>query len=599
MRSFISIVMGIVAITGFVLLNLPEPVVTERTTNSDSDSNLQTWRFLNATWFDGQRWQSGELLIENGQVVDAIKGSANELDVAGRYIIPGLIDAHTHTWGDALRQALQFGVTTELDMFTQPNVVQQARRQRDRLTATTEADLFSSGVLATSPRGHGTEYGLKIPTLNSPSEALSFVRQRHQEGSDYLKIVYHHQPNYGPYTSIDRATLKALIQAAHHEGMMAVVHASHLEAARHAVEDGADGLVHMISDQPIDTAFIELIKQKNTFIVPTLTVIAAMAQQSSTEFLLPESYVGSVLSTSQKHQLKSTFDHAGHRQKALTIAIENTRKLSQAGIDILSGTDAPNPGTAHGISLHNELFLLQQAGLSNTQLLQTASSAANKRFNIGSRGLLTIGSRADLLILSLDPRENIQHTQAISMIMKNGFWVNLTSTSNATSTLPVYDFTEISAEDFSLTPTIKFSATSDQMFSGHSIAHLKVSPSTCSNTPALVIDGEIKDGFPYPWSGLMLPFSQNMASAYSLNNHSHLLFNSQGTPGQFRLLIFVQGKSQPEEIRFKVTAECQAHRIKLADHQQIDWQSVTALAWVAGKQQSKFTLSLDSIKLIQ
>jgi hypothetical protein len=123
--------------------------------------------------FDGERtWPKASVLVRDGRVEAiaaqvVVPGGAHVIDGKGRTLLPGLIDAHTHTWGTARRDALRFGVTTELDMFTDWRQLAKAREERNSLAATDHADLWSAGTLATVAGGHGTEFGMPIPTLSS------------------------------------------------------------------------------------------------------------------------------------------------------------------------------------------------------------------------------------------------------------------------------------------------------------------------------------------------------------------------------------------------------------------------------------------------
>jgi hypothetical protein len=152
----------------------------------------------------------------------AVPAGVESIPGDGKTLLPGLIDAHTHAYGDALERALVFGVTTELDMFTdyrfaaamrkeQQNAATPNKEQQNAASLNKEpqsadgalrrADLFSAGTLITAPKGHGTEYNLQIPTLESAADAPRFVDARLAEGSDYIKIVYDDNRTFGRKTS--------------------------------------------------------------------------------------------------------------------------------------------------------------------------------------------------------------------------------------------------------------------------------------------------------------------------------------------------------------------------------------------------------------
>src|SRR5579884_1831043 len=159
----------------------------------------QTGTFVirNARVFDGQKvLPRATVVITAGKIAavgENVKAPADAVvvDGTGKTLLPGFIDAHTHTIvASALRQASIFGVTTTLDMFTDPKTAAQVKKEEAAGGLWDSARLFSAGFLATAPGGHGTEYGMKVPTLTKPDEAQAWVDARIAEGSDYIKIIY-------------------------------------------------------------------------------------------------------------------------------------------------------------------------------------------------------------------------------------------------------------------------------------------------------------------------------------------------------------------------------------------------------------------------
>ncbi len=116
------------------------------------------------------------VVLRNGRIESVVPGrtqslpaGADVVDGAGLTLLPGLIDSHTHNYGAALEQALNFGVTTTLDMFTEPNAAAAWRREQAAGEAAARADLFSAGVLVTVKGGHGTQF-LPIPHSTIPNK---------------------------------------------------------------------------------------------------------------------------------------------------------------------------------------------------------------------------------------------------------------------------------------------------------------------------------------------------------------------------------------------------------------------------------------------
>ena len=101
-------------------------------------------------------------------------------------------------------------------------------------------------------------------------------------------------------------------------------------------------------------------------------------------------------------------------------ALATVAELHAAGVELMAGSDAPNPGTAHGASLHHELELLVRAGLTPTEALRAATTTPARRFGLSDRGRIAPGRRADLLLVRGDPTADITATRQIERVWKNG-----------------------------------------------------------------------------------------------------------------------------------------------------------------------------------
>ena len=377
--------------------------------------------------FDGLQVLEGVRVVVQAGRVTAVGPSAvapldlERVDGRGLTLLPGLIDAHVHAYGAALAEALPFGVTTVLDMHGDPAMLRELSPARDSLSPHAHADLFGSGWLATVPGGHGTEYGLPVPTLSAPSEAEPWLEARFAEGADWLKLAYEPKDADGggpPFPSLDISTATALIEGAHRRGKLALAHVSRLACAREMVGAGVDGLVHVPSDVPADAAFVRQVSERGSFVIPTLAVVASFAGEARDS---PEDdpLLAPYLAPFQRASL-------GWRAKApgmafhLEAASRSVALLHAAGVDLLAGTDAPNPGTAQGASLHVELALLVRAGLSPVEALAAATSVPARRFGLRDRGRIVSGARADLVLVRGDPTRDIRATRDIARLWKNG-----------------------------------------------------------------------------------------------------------------------------------------------------------------------------------
>ena len=198
--------------------------------------------------FDGQRViPRASVLVRDGKIEKIgthirVPRNVHIVDGREKTLIPGLIDAHTHIRSRRdLEQSAVFGVTTDISMLMDLQLAKAQKAEQNAKKASDRADLFSSGYVATAPGGHGTEYGLKFPTLTRPEGAQAWVDDRIAEGSDFIKIIYEFggDTGHGGRPSIDRATMDALVAAAHARGKLAVVHIHSEQQAMDAIDSGA------------------------------------------------------------------------------------------------------------------------------------------------------------------------------------------------------------------------------------------------------------------------------------------------------------------------------------------------------------------------
>jgi imidazolonepropionase-like amidohydrolase len=376
--------------------------------------------------FDGERVLPRASVLVEGRRIAAVgpdlaaPPGAEVVDGAGGTLLPGLIDAHAHVLGRALVDEIMFGVTTALDMSTDVAWAAEKRAEQRAGGGLDRADLFSAGTLATVPGGHGTEYAA-IPTLTSPAEAPSFVQARIAEGSDFIKIVYDDGTSFGRrIPTLDRPTLKALVDAAHAAGKLAVVHIGSVGGARDAIEAGADGLVHLSPEAVLDPAVVALARARGTFVIPTLSLNESLCGVRTGASLLRDDRLAPYLREYAHTTLAKRFELRPPRPLDFALVLTSVARLQAAGVRVLAGTDAPNPGTAHGVSVHRELELLVRAGLSPVEALRAATSLPARAFRLPDRGRIAPGLRADLLLVGGDPTTDILATRDIRAVWKLG-----------------------------------------------------------------------------------------------------------------------------------------------------------------------------------
>ena len=351
--------------------------------------------FTGVRVFDGDRLLDGVWDVEtDGAVIRSVEpaGTARPaggevVDGAGATLLPGLIDAHVHLRdADDLRTLAGWGVTTVLDMGTWAPILDELRR-------TGPIDVRGTGAAALGPGNPlGRQPGRPADSVVPDAEAARrFVVARVEEGVDYIKVIVD-PPGRG---GLDAAAVEAIVRAAHDAGKHVVAHASNTHAVRLAQDAGVDVLTHAPLDADLDADGVSDVVGSGRTVVPTLVMMEGVAANVPVPGL----------------------DYAHAR--------ETVAALHAAGVPIVLGTDANQaPGVPanvpYGESVHRELQLLVEAGLTPAEALHAATGASADRFALPDRGRIAAGQRADLLLVDGDPTSDITATRAIRAVRASG-----------------------------------------------------------------------------------------------------------------------------------------------------------------------------------
>lgn len=596
-RTLITTLLAVIIGIAVLIILLPSPsTAPEASKTAETDGLL----IENVRLFDGETVQEKvDILVEDGLITEvgldlSPEGNFDRQDMAGKTIIPGLIDAHTHTYGAALTTSLRFGVTTNLDMFMVASLFATEKGQRDDTAPTMKADLFSAATLATVDGGHGTQYGFPIDTLDDVESVPAWVDARVAEGADYIKLVYIPRQNRIPSLSLETAT--ALIEQAHARGLKAVAHISTQRAAEEMVKAGVDGLVHLFADQEVSDLFIAKAAERDVFIIPTLAVIASVNGRRDGNALASDPMISPYLQPGQAESLGQAFGTSAIPGYDLDLALANVGRLHAGGVTILAGTDAPNPGTLHGASLHQELAYYTEAGFSPLDALRSATAAPADAFGLPhNRGRLIEGARADFLVLNANPLEDIKATRDIAAIYKNGAPVARMSDSGAASnaSLPA-DLGRFEA-GIDAPGEWQWIATDDSFMGGKSTASITHSDESGG---VLSIAAEIKPGFPFPWGGAMLTSASADQTAYSAAEFQTLSFRAKGTPGTYRVMMFTtDAASIPPTQTFTMTDTWAEVSLSIDGFPGLDPAQLTGIAIVTDAVPGDFQFQIDDVTL--
>ncbi len=587
---------------------LPALALTTLLTLAGAPAGAQTTAIENVRVFDGTNVTTAQTVVLEGRTilavgphVDVPEGAAR-VDGSGKTLLPGLIDGHTHAFGPVLEDALNWGVTTELDMFTEWRMAQSLRKAQ-KSGAPGRADLFSAGTLVTAQGGHGTQFGLQVPTLDRLEDTESHIAARIEEGSDYIKLVLEDGSTIGrEINTLADDTFVAAVRAAQERGKLAVVHVSSLEKALLAAGSGADGLVHIHHEGGPSQAFTELARKNGMFVTPTLAVIETMTGGKGGGEMADDETLQPFLSPNQLQSLRSVFGRSDDPEAAanrLQPILDTVRQLHEAGVPILAGTDAPNPGTAHGVSMHREMELLVQAGLSPADALAAATSRPAAAYGLADRGRIAPGLKANLLLVAGDPTQDIRATREIDTIWKDGVrFDRLTfdaEESEAPATAPglisSFDARTLEARFGSWMPS------TDTMAGGEStldLSHVDVGAGGSSG--ALKVEGELVQGFAFPWSGPMFSPGSRPMEAVDMSAGAGIAFQARGS-GKARFMIFSQSIGQmPAQTEIVLTEDWSRHEVTF---ESLDLRGDDIMGFlISGAALGPFTFEIDEVELM-
>lgn len=342
----------------------------------------------NVTLFDGQQLQNREAIaFEHGLIVPDPTGADTVVDAHGAFLFPGLIDCHAHVHGsEDLTVMARHGVTTCLDMGTKDLTVFESLRG-----GAGNCDIRSPGIPAMPPGSrHTSKPGIpRRLIVSGPEDAKGFVADRISDGADYIKVMLEAE---GP----DQATVNAVAAEAHAQGRKIIAHATTCDTVEKAVNARVDVVTHVPQEKPLSNETVSKMKAAGTAAVPTLVKMLATAAKDP------------------------KFDYVNSKLSAIS--------MKDAGVLLLAGTDANKHASgvgkiSYGDSMWKELELLVEVGLSPLEAVQSATAVPAAFFGLADRGVIEPGKRADMILLSANPLEDIRNINSVQRVWCYGVQV--------------------------------------------------------------------------------------------------------------------------------------------------------------------------------
>ena len=404
----------------------------------EQDNAYPATAFSGATIIDGNGSspiKNGVLLIRNGRVVAVgskedvhIPAGTTVVDVSGKFIIPGIINAHGHVGDvkgiegghyssenivDNLSIYARYGITTVVSLGGDSKEAESIRAVNDTVS-TNRARLFIAG---------------EVISGKTAEEALAVVDSNHRMGVDFMKIRV--DDNLGTSPKMSEEIYRAVIQRSHELGYKIATHMYYLEDARKLLDAGTDMLAHSVRDLPVDDSFIQLLKEKKIGYCPTLTrEVSAFVFESTPAFFSDPFFsheydsatIEPLKDPARQSQLRTSKSAQTYKQQ-LPVAMANLKKLSDHGVPIVFGTDSGIPTRFMGYFEHMEMQMMADAGLTPMQIILSATKKAAEYMGLTDLGTITPQHRADFIVLEADPLADIRNVRRITKVFIGGMEV--------------------------------------------------------------------------------------------------------------------------------------------------------------------------------
>jgi imidazolonepropionase-like amidohydrolase len=401
-------------------------------------AEAQTTAFVGGRVIDGtgRAIENGVVVISGGKITAVgaastpVPAGATRVDLKGKTILPGLVNAHGHV-------AATTGLRTDQAFYTRDNLLRQLRTYAmyGVTTVFSLGDDQAAGFELRAENAAATDRARVFvagPVINGDTAdaAREMANKVADMKPDLLKIRV--DDNLGTSRKMPEAAWRAAIETAHARKLPIAVHIYWLADAKATLLAGADMIAHSVRDVPVDDQFINALKSRDVCYSPTFTRELSTFIYDATPAWVDDSFFLKGAEKGVADQLKdpkrqeqirnSGAWKSGQQYKAsLEVAKRNLKMLVDRGVRIAFGTDTGPPGRFQGFFEHLELEMMVDAGLTPMQAIVSATGdAARCHHKAGEIGTLAAGGAADLLILNANPLDNIRNTRNIDAIWING-----------------------------------------------------------------------------------------------------------------------------------------------------------------------------------
>ena len=394
--------------------------------------NDGTIAFVGATVIDGTDAEplvDGTLVITDGRIrtvgprsAVTIPNGANVVDVSGKYIMPGMINAHGHV-----------GATVGLNGnggYSTSNLLRQLGLYA-RYGVTAVNSLGGDGEQGFALRNEQYDSELNRARIyvagsvvvgDSEAAIRDEVNRNADMGANFIKVRI--DDNLGASQKMPRSFFEALVDQAHIRRLPVAVHLYYLDDAKFMLGTNADIIAHSVRDLAVDQEFINMVTEKDVCYIPTLTrEVSTFVYESVPGFFSDPYFLKEVepaiieeLSAPERMSRIAGSRSAQTYKAQLPTAMANVDTLYESGVRIAMGTDTGPPARFQGYFEHMEMHMMVDAGMSALDAIRSSTGVAAECIGMGDIGTLEPGKWADFSVLTENPAEDIRNSHSIESV---------------------------------------------------------------------------------------------------------------------------------------------------------------------------------------
>jgi len=416
----------------FSLTRAPLIAITFSLLSTAAYSAPGTLAFTGARIIDGTE----NPVIENGVLISidgkisavgaadniSIPNDAQIIDLAGKTVMPGMINTHGHVGqvlglesghygrGNVLRQLAlyaRYGITMINSLGDDEYEGFEIRNDQDPLYINHSRLMVAGPVLA--------------PT--TVEQAILAVNGVADQNANFIKIRV--DDNLGRTSKMPPEIYQAVADQSDERGIPLAVHMYSLADAKATLAAGADFIAHSVRDEEVDQAFIDDLKSSQVCYTPTLTrELSTFVYESEPDFFsdpffskeVDPEIIATLLSPQRQARVRDSESAQHYKNSALPMAMRNLKKLSDAGVSVVMGTDSGPAARFQGYFEHLEMGMMVEAGMSPMEVIRSATGVAAQCLGLDYLGTLEAGKWTDFVVMDRNPLDDIANTKSLSEV---------------------------------------------------------------------------------------------------------------------------------------------------------------------------------------